>query len=55
MRTTAWSILTATSLGLLAAHGAAPAGIDWMHAYGEAKKQASSSNKLMLIDFYTDW
>src|SRR5579862_7242498 len=47
---------SAITLVLLAlAIGANAAGIAWAKAYDSAKASATSSGKLIMIDFYTDW
>ncbi|MEJ5250263.1 MAG: hypothetical protein HPY54_03915 [Chthonomonadetes bacterium] len=30
-------------------------GIAWLHSYDEALKQAKENNRVVMIDFYTDW
>lgn len=30
-------------------------GVKWVKDYATAKTQALKSNKLMMLDFYTDW
>lgn len=45
-------LLVLLAAGTACAEGA---GIDWKTSYDEALKAGKAGNKLILVDFYTDW
>lgn len=50
------TLLTGAAVGLaLLLTGRAGAQIRWRPSFDEAQQEAGRANKLVMVDFYTDW